>query len=65
MTAGTETSGPDDKVQPERLAYRPNDVAAVLGIGRNRVSELIKSGELQSIKYGRTRLIPARRSSAS
>lgn len=42
----------------ERLAYRPNDAAALLGIGRNRVFELLKSGELHSVRYGRTRLIP-------
>lgn len=42
----------------ERLAYKPNEAAAALGIGRNRVFELMKSNELASVKYGRTRLIP-------
>lgn len=42
----------------ERLAYKPADAAALLGIGRNRVFELLKSGDLASVRYGRTRLIP-------
>ncbi len=42
----------------ERLAYRPTEAASVLGLGRNRIFELLRSGELRSVKYGRTRLIP-------
>jgi len=44
----------------ERLAYRPNDAAEVLGVSRDRLFRLIKSGELASVKYGRTRLISRR-----
>jgi len=53
-------SVPTTEAKPplERLAYKPSDAAALLGIGRNRVFELLKSGELASVKYGRTRLIP-------
>ena len=42
----------------ERLAFKPVEAASVLGIGRNRIFELIRTGELGSVKYGRTRLIP-------
>ena len=42
----------------ERLAYRPAEAAAVLGIGRNKLFEMIKSRELGSVKHGKTRLIP-------
>ena len=42
----------------ERLAYKPMEAAARLGIGRNKIFELIASGEIASVKYGQTRLIP-------
>lgn len=38
--------------------YSPNEASEALGIGRTRVFNLIKSGELRSTKYGTTRLIP-------
>ncbi|GAA3308661.1 helix-turn-helix domain-containing protein [Nonomuraea dietziae] len=43
----------------ERLFYRPNDAATVLGISRPAIFRLIKSGELRSIKRDGYRLIPA------
>lgn len=43
----------------ERLFYRPNDAAKVLGMSRTAVFRLIKSGELRSIKRDGYRLIPA------
>ena len=56
----TETAAPATAAAPvnERLAYKPGEAAKVLGIGRNRVFELMKSNDLASVKYGRTRLIP-------
>lgn len=44
----------------ERLAYKPAAAAKLLGIGRSRVFELMHTGELASVKYGRTRLISRR-----
>ncbi|MFI6183976.1 helix-turn-helix domain-containing protein [Nonomuraea sp. NPDC051191] len=43
----------------ERLFYRPNDAAVVLGMSRTAVFRLIKTGELRSIKHDGYRLIPA------
>lgn len=41
------------------LAYRPETAAAQLGVGRTTIYELLKTGELESIKVGRSRVIPA------
>lgn len=43
----------------ERKAYRPVEVAAVLGVSRAWVYRLIQEGEIQSIKVGHRLLIPA------
>ncbi|MCA2229000.1 helix-turn-helix domain-containing protein [Nonomuraea aurantiaca] len=43
----------------ERLFYRPNDAAMVLGMSRTAIFRLIKTGELRSIKRDGYRLIPA------
>lgn len=37
---------------------KTNDVAEVLGIGRTKVYELLKSGELHSVRVGRLRRVP-------
>lgn len=42
-----------------RLAYRPESAAKKLDIGRTTLYALIASGELETIKVGRARLIPA------
>ncbi len=44
----------------ERIAYRPEEVAAALGVGRTHVFRLIADGELDSVLCGRARLIPVR-----
>lgn len=41
-----------------RLSYKPEQAAAVLGIGRSKVYELMQAGELESFKLGKSRLIP-------
>lgn len=41
-----------------RLAYRVAEVQAKLGLGRNKVYELVSSGELGSVKAGKAILIP-------
>ena len=42
----------------EKLGYSIEDAAETLGIGRSLLCELIASGELQSVKIGRRRIIP-------
>ena len=42
-----------------RLLLRPEEVAQALGIGRTTVFELMRSGELRSVKIGVSRRIPA------
>jgi excisionase family DNA binding protein len=42
-----------------RLLLRPEEVAQALGIGRTTVFELMRSGELPSVKIGVSRRIPA------
>jgi excisionase family DNA binding protein len=42
-----------------RLLLRPEEVAQALGIGRTTVFELMRSGELRSVKIGVSRRILA------
>ena len=44
----------------ERLAYSPDEVAELLGISRELVHDLLRTGQLGSIKAGRRRLIGKR-----
>lgn len=41
----------------DRLTVTVNDALAMLGIGRTRFYELVKAGEIQTIKLGRRRLV--------
>jgi excisionase family DNA binding protein len=42
-----------------RAAYTPTETAKLLGgIGRDKVFDLIRAGELKSFKTGKYRLIP-------
>ena len=41
----------------EKLLLRPEDAAEVLSIGRSAIYELMKPGELPSVKIGRSRRI--------
>lgn len=43
----------------EKLCYTPTEAAALLGVGRTKVYELMASGQLASIRIGRARRIPA------
>ena len=43
----------------EKLLYRPKEAAKVLGIGRTRIFDLIRSGELRSLKRNGYRFITA------
>jgi excisionase family DNA binding protein len=42
------------------MVYRVEEVARVLKVGRTKVFDLIRSGELSSVKIGGSRRIPAR-----
>lgn len=44
----------------ERLAYSPDEVAELLGISRELVHDLLRTGQLGSVKAGRRRLIGKR-----
>lgn len=41
-----------------RLTRKPEEAAPMLGVGRNGVYDLIRSGQLRSIRVGRKILIP-------
>lgn len=42
----------------ERLLLKPTEAAAVLGIGRSKLYELLQDGELDSVRIGACRRIP-------
>jgi len=42
-----------------KLLYRPKEAAQLLGIGRDKLYDLMRSGRLHSIKDGRARFITA------
>lgn len=41
------------------LLYKPEAAAAALGIGRSKLFELIAAGQLETVRIGRARRIPA------
>jgi excisionase family DNA binding protein len=47
-------------VSVERLAYSPDEAAELLGISRELVHDLLRTGQLGSVKAGRRRLIGKR-----
>jgi excisionase family DNA binding protein len=51
------TNVPDADPREPRLAFSPDEVAAALGISRELVHDLIRTGQLRSVKAGRRRLI--------
>jgi excisionase family DNA binding protein len=42
-----------------KLMYRVPEAVEQTGIGRSTLYELMRTGELESVKVGRSRLIPA------
>jgi excisionase family DNA binding protein len=44
--------------QPERTAWRPREIAAQIGVPYEAALELIKSGELGSVRVGRHYVVP-------
>jgi excisionase family DNA binding protein len=47
-----------ETVEAGRLLLRPEEVAKALGVGRTTVFELMRVGELRSVKIGKSRRIP-------
>jgi excisionase family DNA binding protein len=47
----------DRNTYAERLAYSPEEAAELLGISRELVHDLLRTGQLGSVKAGRRRLI--------
>lgn len=43
---------------PERRAFSVPEAASLMGIGRSTVYQLVQSGKLRSVQFGRRRLIP-------
>ena len=43
----------------ERMLYTVDEVALMLGLGRTKVDELINAGDLDSVRIGQSRRIPA------
>jgi excisionase family DNA binding protein len=43
----------------EKLLYRPKEAAKALGIGRDKLYHLMRSGRLRSVKDGGARFITA------
>ena len=46
-----------NKSETRHLAVSPDQAAAMLGIGRNLVYKMIKTGEIQAIRLGERRLL--------
>jgi excisionase family DNA binding protein len=42
----------------ERMLLKPTEAAAVLGIGRSKLYELLQAGTLDSVRIGKCRRIP-------
>jgi len=45
-------------MDPDRLLYRVEEAAVVLALSRHRLYELIRSGELSTVKIGNLRRVP-------
>jgi excisionase family DNA binding protein len=47
-----------ESIDLSRVLLRPEDVARALSIGRSTVFSLMRSGELRSVKIGKSRRVP-------
>jgi excisionase family DNA binding protein len=54
-----ENDSSEKKPNVARLTYRPNELAAAMGVHRDHVTNLIRRGELAAIQSGRAVLISA------
>jgi excisionase family DNA binding protein len=43
----------------DKLLLRPEEVAELIGVGRTKVFELMRTGQLESVRIGACRRIPA------
>jgi excisionase family DNA binding protein len=43
----------------DKMLYRPKEAAAVLGMSRDKLYDLIRAGRIASVKDGRARFITA------
>lgn len=43
-----------------RFLYRVGEAAELLSVSRNRIYELIRSGQLRTVQVGKSRRVPAR-----
>lgn len=59
MTTGAPARGDADGGQPDGLLLTVQEAAKCLRLGRTLVYRLISSGELESVKVGRLRRVPA------
>ena len=41
-----------------RLAYKVSELPGLLGLGKNKVYDLVNTGSIRSVKVGRHRLVP-------
>ena len=41
-----------------KLAFRPDEAAELISVRRDKLYELLRSGEVASFKLGRVRLVP-------
>ena len=53
----TEEKQATDK-KPDRRTHSPADITRVTGLGKNRVYDLLHSGDIPSIKAGNRFLVP-------
>ncbi len=44
---------------PPKVLYRVSEAAELLSIGRTRLYEAIKTGDLETVTFGTSRLVPA------
>jgi excisionase family DNA binding protein len=49
----------DQVTRDERLLFRPDEATHRLGIGRTKLYELMRSGELRSVRVGGARRVSA------
>ena len=59
ITGERELLSPAEEKALDRKTYKLNEVAQALGLGKTTIHKLIREGELQKIKLGRSTLILA------
>ena len=59
LLGGRDPNQPRTKVDHGKLLLTPEEAAELLGVGRSRVYDLMRTHLLQSVKIGRSRRVPA------